>query len=497
MSASTGFYHGVKTNQLPTAIVPPRTIMSALPIVFGCAPIHRLPADMQAKVAPGKIIMIHDVAEAGALLGIDVQRDGFEHWTLSEMAYSYFVLFSAAPVVFANLFDPAKHRKSAVLEPVAFTAGKGRLAWGDLVEAPVLTPVGGGDPFVPGVDYIANTITGEITILEDGAMATLDQAAASYSFAAPELVTAAECIGGYDVVTGKTTGISLVDDVFPRYREVPSIGLAPKFSEEPAVAAILAEKMGAVSGVLEGIAIADVPSDGSRGISLHSDVPEYKIKNNLVSPDLILCWPKIELDGRVIRMSAQAAGVMANTDAAHGGIPHVSPSNKNLQMTSCVAGGEEVWLDLPKANYLNGNGIVTALNFSGGWKLWGNRTACFPDAADPKDTFISSRRMMAWYGNRLVLTWWESLDEGITRRLIQTIVNSEQINLNSLTAAGVLLGGRITFLQSENSQTDLISGKIKFHVYLGLVAPGEVIEFDLEYDPGYIRGLYEAIPSAA
>ncbi len=182
MSASTGFYHGVKTNQLPTAIVPPRTIMSALPIVFGCAPIHRLPADMQAKVAPGKIIMIHDVAEAGALLGIDVQRDGFEHWTLSEMVYSYFVLFSAAPVVFANLFDPAKHRKSAVLEPVAFTAGKGRLAWGDLVEALVLTPVGGGDPFVPGVDYIANTITGEITVLEDGAMATLDQAAASYSF---------------------------------------------------------------------------------------------------------------------------------------------------------------------------------------------------------------------------------------------------------------------------------------------------------------------------
>ncbi len=46
------------------------------------------------------------------------------------------------------------------------------------------------------------------------------------------------------MVTGKTTGISLVDDVFPRYREVPSIGLAPKFGEDPAVAAILAEKMG-------------------------------------------------------------------------------------------------------------------------------------------------------------------------------------------------------------------------------------------------------------
>ncbi len=138
MSATTGFFHGVKTNQLPTAIVPPRTIMSALPIVFGCAPIHRLPAEMRAAVMPGKVVMVYDVAEAGARFGIDVQRDDFEHWTLSEMTYTYFMLFSVAPAVFANLFDPEKHRKNIVAEPISFVGGKGRLINPDLVELPVM-----------------------------------------------------------------------------------------------------------------------------------------------------------------------------------------------------------------------------------------------------------------------------------------------------------------------------------------------------------------------
>ncbi len=496
MTETTGFFHGVRTNQVPTAIVPPREIMSALPIVFGCAPIHRLSADAQAAVMPGKMVMVYGLSEAGVRLGIDVQRDDFENWTLSETAYSYFYLHSVAPVIFVNLFDPGKHRQSVVSETVTLAGKKGQLQHGDLVAAPVLTPSTGGDPYVAGVDYVVNTITGQITALDDGSMATADQVSADYFYAAPEMVTSAECIGGYDVGTGKTTGIALVDGAFPRFREVPSIGLAPKFGEDPAVAAILAEKMGSINGVFRGIAITDIPSDGISKVTIYSDVPAYKVSTNLVSEDLYLCWPKIKFGDRTMRMSIQAAGLMASTDVERGGIPYASPSNKNLKMTSCVANGEEVWLDLNQANYLNSQGIATALNFEGGWKLWGNRTACFPDVTDPKDTFITSRRMMAWYGNRLTLTWWQKIDWPIIRRLVQTIVNSEQINLNSLTASEAILGGRISFLQSENSITDLMNGKIKFHVYLGLAMPAEEIDFDLEYDPNYVEVLFEGLASA-
>jgi len=81
-------------------------------------------------------------------------------------------------------------------------------------------------------------------------------------------------------------------------------------------------------------------------------------------------------------MAQQAAALTAVVDAKHGGIPYASPSNYNLMMTAPVADGKNVWLDLVEANYLNANGVTTALNFTDGWKLWGNRTAAFPGNHD-------------------------------------------------------------------------------------------------------------------
>ena len=59
-----------------------------------------------------------------------------------------------------------------------------------------------------------------------------------------------------------------------------------------------------------------------------------------------------------------------------------------------LAGGTEVPLTLPNAEYLNSQGIVTGLNFIGGLRAFGNRTACYPANTDPKDAFIPIRRMM-------------------------------------------------------------------------------------------------------
>lgn len=494
---SLSFYHGVRNNQIPTSIIPPRRTTSALPIAFGCAPIHRLPAQEQAKVMPGNVILVFGLAEAGTRLGIDVQRDEFEHWTLSEVAYSQFLLFQSSPVVFVNLFNPAKHRKTVSNEDVTLAGGSGQLHHPDVIGGVTLLPVQDGDPYVAGVDYILEPISGKITILDDGGLTTVSAVRASYAYAAPEMVTADECIGGYDAVTGITTGISLIDNVFPQFREVPTLAVAPKFGEDPAVAAILAIKMSNINGLFRGHAIVDVPSTGAGAVTLYTEVPGYKQRNNLVSEDLTLCWPKVVFGGRVMRLSTQAIGVIASVDSDNNNIPYVSPSNKNLQMTAGVVNGEELWLDVERANYLNGNGITTALNFVDGWKLWGNRTACFPDVTDSMKTFLPFRRMMGWFGNHLILTWWQKVDWPMTRRLVETIVSSEQIFINSLVAGGTLHGGRISFLPEENAITDLMDGKIKFHVYLGMVPPAEEIIFDLEFDPNYITTLFDSLSAVA
>lgn len=78
-------------------------------------------------------------------------------------------------------------------------------------------------------------------------------------------------------------------------------------------------------------------------------------------------------------------------------IPYKSPSNKTAQIDGlCLSDGTPVELGLSSANYLNGNGIVTAINLFGGWKLWGNNTACYPTNTDPKDRFFCVRAMFNW-----------------------------------------------------------------------------------------------------
>lgn len=498
MSAGS-FFHGVRTNEIPTSIIPLRRTSSSLPIAFGCAPIHRLSAGDQELVKPGKVVMIHSLTEAGTRLGIDVQRDDFEHWTLSEVAYSQFMLYNMAPVVFVNLFDPEIHKKTATTETVTLTSGRGRLLHADVIGDVIVSPAGGGDAFVPGVDYLLEPITGTIQALPDGSLASVASVSVSaYNYAAPELVTTDECIGGYDVGTGKITGIQLIDQVFPWFREVPRVALAPKYSETPAVAVILAAKMKNINSIFPGgVVCADVPSEGAGAVTLATDVAGWKHANNVVDKDCYLAWGKVSLGGRKMRLSTHIAGVLAATDADHNDIPFVSPSNKNLQIDSFLINGKETRLDLSVANdALNKNGIVTALNWMNGWVLWGNRTACYPDVTDVKDVLITHRRMMTWYQVHLILTWWQKVDFPMTRRLVETIVNSEQIFLNSLVAGEALHGGRITLLQEENPLTDLIDGIIKFHVYLGLVPPAEHIVFNVEYDPNYILALFDAIAAA-
>lgn len=189
------------------------------------------------------------------------------------------------------------------------------------------------------------------------------------------------------------------------------------------------------------------------------------------------------------------AGRISLTDSDAGGTPQVSPSNKRAFMDRAVtvdADGKEseVWLDLTANNYLNGQGIVTVNNFDGGWKFWGNRTACYPSVTDPKDAFIPIRRFFNWYQNTFILTYFQKVDAPLTRRLITTFLKSEQLRLDGLTAREVINGGRISFLESENPVTDLMDGLLRFHLWISPPPPARAIEGIFEFDPTYLQTLF-------
>lgn len=480
--------HGVYTSEVPTSLIPFRTVGAGLPFVVGIAPIWK--ATSPATV--NEPVLISSATEAAKYLGFE-STDDFDAYTLSEFLYSVFGLFNVGPCVVVNVFDPSVHKTAVTDESLVMGSDKlGQLAHvGILTGTLAITPTGGGTAYTAGTDYVVDLVTGLVSLPTGSAIAAGATVKAAYSYADPSKVTKADIIGGIDVTTLKPEGLECVSQVFPRFRKVVGQIHAPKFSTAPDVAAVMAAKTVGLNGHFKCLAIVDVPTTGTGAVTHYSNVAAYKNDNNLVDEHLVVCWPKVKLGDKEYHLSCQLAGVMLSTDADNDDVPYVSPSNKSLQATAAIlAGGETVWLDTQTAADLNGAGIVTALNFIGGWKLWGNRTACYPDVTDVKDAFIPIRRMFNWVGNSLIQTFWQKVDNPGNRRLIETVVDSCNIWLNGLSARQYILGGRVEFRSDENPTTDLMDGKFRFHVYITPPSPAEEIDFILEYDPSYIETLF-------
>ena len=464
------FRHGVYKSEVPTSIIAPAQSESGLPVIVGTAPVF-----MGDKSCVNKPQLVYTYEEAVKIFGYS---DDWTNYTLSEFIYSQFALFGQAPCVLINVFDPAKHKEviTADGEGTQYLAVDGRVSLGkDIISAD---------------DY-------EL-LYDDEGNAYVSTSSASIKVktltkAKPGNVTASEVIGGVNASTGQYTGLELVNQVFPKFRLVPGLIGSPKFSENSGVAAVMRAKADNISGIFTGICVVDIPSD-SEGAPVYTSVPEWKNSHNYAAERMIACWPKISLDGKVFHLSTQLIGLMNKTDNAHKDLPFKSPSNELLQMDACVnAAGDEVLLTLEQANYLNGQGIVTAINWIGGWRAWGNRTGAYPSNTDAKDCFIPIRRMFDFLGNQFILTMWQKVDQPITPRLIRTIVNSFNMYLNSLVAVEALLGGRVEFREDENAYTDLLNGIIKFHLFITPPVPAEVIEGILEYDPDYLSVLFDAV----
>lgn len=485
------YRHGVYISEESTSILPPARVSAGLPVVFGTAPVH-LTDDPSANV--NKPVLAYTYTEAVAAFGF-VAADsttGKFAFSLSEHMRAQFALFAVSPVVLVNVLDPATHTASVAAESVTLTNDKATLAEnGALKSTIVVKDSGGTTTYVADTDY---TITYDdnglavINRLTDGTISAGAELQVSYDHLDPSMVTDNDIIGGVDATTGAKTGLELISEVFPRFRLVPGQILAPGFSSSSEVAAVMDAKATNINGHFKAISLGDVPADT---VTNYTDAPGWKNDNNVVMPNQVVCWPKVALGGTQYHLSTQLAALNCLSDSENGDIPYRSPSNQNLQMDSAVLDdGSEIFLGPDQGAYLNGEGIITALNFTGGWKAWGNRSAAYPANTDPKDAFLAIRRMFNWVGNTLVLTFWQRLDYPLNRRQVQTVTDSANIWLNGLVAQQYLLGARVEFREDENPVTDLMDGIARFHVYLTPPSPNREIDFILEYDPQYLETLF-------
>lgn len=480
------YKHGVYVSEVPTSVIPPVEATAGLPVVFGTAPIH-----LATEPAPAnKPILCYTYEEAVKQFGYS---NDWGKYTLCEFIKSHFALFNVAPVVLVNVLDPIKHKKSVSGETITLVNDQAILAnTGVLKESVVVKSQDGSTTYVAGTDYLL-TFDDEdravINRLDTGSIPAAATLKVDYEHLDPSMVTASDIIGGVDIETGAYEGLELLNKVFPMFRMVPGMVLAPGWSQDPMVAAVMVAKASNINGHFKCIAITDLPTNE---VTKYTDAPAWKENNNYTSSRQVVCWPKVKLGDEIYHLSTQLAGLICKTDAENDDLPYVSPSNKNLQANGAVlSDGTEVTLGPDQAAYLNGQGIITALNFIGGWKAWGNRTGAYPSITDPKDAFLPIRRMFDWIANTLVLTFWQKVDYPINRRLIDTIVDSANIWLNGLAARGFILGGRIEFIQSENPDTDLMDGIVRFRVYVTPPSPAREIDFIVEYDPQYLKTLFE------
>lgn len=492
------YRHGVYTSEVPTSLTPMISV-AAPTVVVGTA----------VKGAVNVPTLCHTLKEFTEEFG---WSDDFTKYTLCEAAYVHFQLFNVAPVVFVNVLQGLKSATFSVNATTPIkesgemnTAGS---APNDLTLSSIETVefvVDGSSEheLTATTDYTATlsgttTQTLKITLTTAGKTKVNAWLGSGSDHAYdvkvtyaidPATVTATDIVGGYDANTGKNTGLECIEEVYPRFGLIPGTIIAPKYSGTSTVAAALKAKSTNINGVFMATAISDLDTNTVR---TYSGVNAAKNNDNFIDPELIVTWAKVGLGEAQMHLSTQVAALMGKVDAAHDDIPYKSPSNENLQCDRMLLeDGTEIFLGKSQANYLNGLGVVTALNFVGGWKCWGNRTSAYPSNTDPKDSFIPCRRMMNWVSNTLVTSFWSKIDDPVNKRLIESTVDRAQIWLNGLVARGALVGGRVEFREDENPVTDLADGKIRFHVYICPPTPAREIEFIQEMDVSYFSTLFE------
>lgn len=444
------YRHGAFFDEVPTSLVTPVEVDSALPVVIGTAPVHNLPDGTRAPVnEPRLIYTVEDfIAQFGAVKSGETRHD----FTLSEFVDVFIGRYSVAPVVCINVFDPARHADE-----------EGRPDVSKVTAADIIGSAGDAD--VSGSEQIAQSADGS-------------------GFAGPY----GSADGAGKVASGKRTGLALVNKVFPLFRKVPGQILAPGFSGTPSVAIAIGAACENISGHFRAVGVADLPGD----IKRPEDAPAWVNDNNLTDENLILFFGTPVDDNAPEYGSTHLAAVMAQRDAENDGIPFWSPSNKRLLCQGLTHNGAELALTALEAANLNGNGIVTGLNMIGGLVAWGDQTACYPGVTDVKDASIPIRRMFNFIGNTLVLTAWQKVSNPLRRRLISSICDTFNIWLNGLVAREFILGGRVTFEAKDNGSTDLMGGKVRFHVYVTPPTAAREIVFTLEYDPAYLETLFES-----
>lgn len=470
------YQHGVRVLEQATGVVAPIEGTAGLQVVFGTAPVN-LAADPYA--VTNKPVIAYSWSEAVSQLGYS--KD-YAKYTLCESMYASFKLLGVAPVIFVNVLDPKVHKKVNEAATVKVENLQAVVEVPGILLDTVKVSVSGGDDLTVETDYILGfNDDGHliITLLASGTGASATDLSVQSTSIDPTAVDADDIIGAS--ATGEEKGLEVLRQVYPKTGMTPGLIIAPGWSQNPDVGIVLAAKCEEINGYFTCEGFVDIDSS-EYGCTAYTDLKEAKEDAGITSPHIMALWPCVAVGSQIFHYSAVMAALTAYIDANNDDVPSLSPSNKLVGITGTVLeDGTEVILDQVQANTVNSFGITTAINVNG-WRTWGNNTAAYPATTDPKDRWFCCRRFFSWWGNSFILTYFQKVDDPMNTRLIESVVDSENIRGNAYVSAGKCAAAYIEYNEAENPVTDILNGKITFHQHLAPYVPAEDILNILEFD---------------
>lgn len=459
---AVNYLHGVETTETDKGPRPVRVVKTAVTFIVGTAPMGPINT-------PTLILNDKDASQFGPtnLSGFTLPR-----------ALDGHIDQGAGTIIAINVLDPTTHKASVTNESFTLDAyGKAKLAHGALANV-VIKNSGATVTYVKDTDYSIDLMSGEIQRISTGAMVALSANKASYDYADPTAVVAADVNG--TVTNGVRTGIKLGEDCFNLFGFHPKILIAPVFSTQSSVSAELA----ILTPKVRGVALVDAPIGTTPTQAITGRGPSGAINFSTSSDRVVLCYPHLKVydeatnGTRLEPYSIRFAGVICRTDVDKG--YWNSPSNQEILGVLGMERSISFRVNDPstEANALNEAGITTVANsFGTGFRTWGNRSAAWPTVTHPKN-FIAVRRTADVIAESIEFSSLQFSDMPINQAFIDSVLGTANGFMRTLVARGAIIDGIVYYDKAKNPPEELASGHIVFNYSFMPPIPAERITYE-------------------
>lgn len=474
------YKHGVYSELLQSDVVSSGSV-DTVPVIVSAA--NSVRASAPAQILTPKIVT--SLSQAKEEFGYsDDMSYGMNH----AFAAAFRLGPVVAPLICINVFDDDKHYSDGSQTVAIPNDLKVALAHPDVI--PETVSIAGA---VAGTDFnIAVSESGIMTLTFSGEndYSAGEEVTITYRYADPSKVTDEDVIDGLEAI----------ETIYQSLNVIPTLILAPGYSHIPAVYRKMCEIADAGIGEKwQPFVLADLDSTET-GAQSNADAIDWKDENGYDHSKSKVYWPAGKAPASItadpICLSAVAMAVIMRTDAANGGVPSVSDSNKlsGLVGLVCQDGTPVSTLSESKANALNAVGISTALYSGGTWRMWGPHVASYKAGTEqpPEQKSDVAQRMTGYTRNSLTIRYLDAVDGPLSRRVIETIMVDVQMWLNSLIAADKLLpGSAITFEQSANPDSAIVEGDFVFDLKYTTVPTAKSITFRMRLTQDGLASLTE------